>query len=139
RMIKTGPALEASLGGGRSLTVLSSPNVDSKRQPVPGTKHPVRIRLVTWPDGTHPILLDVNLDEELVKITHECDMSDAMDSIGYARPVLLEVQQVAVMPEKDRKSTRLNSSHVSISYAVFCLKKKMNTADRIVVVKRGVR
>src|SRR5699024_12715031 len=26
----------------------------------------------------------------------------------------------------DRKSTRLNSSHVSISYAVFCLKKKMN-------------
>src|SRR5690349_23061487 len=27
-------------------------------------------------------------------------------------------------PEKDRKSTRLNSSHVEISYAVFCLKKK---------------
>src|SRR5699024_12549520 len=26
----------------------------------------------------------------------------------------------------DRKSTRLNSSHVSISYAVFCLKKKTN-------------
>src|SRR5699024_12822990 len=26
----------------------------------------------------------------------------------------------------DRKSTRLNSSHVSISYAVFCLKKKIN-------------
>src|SRR5699024_12684158 len=29
----------------------------------------------------------------------------------------------------DRKSTRLNSSHVSISYAVFCLKKK-NTKDK---------
>src|SRR5699024_12044489 len=28
--------------------------------------------------------------------------------------------------DKDRKSTRLNSSHVSISYAVFCLKKKTN-------------
>src|SRR5699024_11815563 len=27
--------------------------------------------------------------------------------------------------DKDRKSTRLNSSHVSISYAVFCLKKKI--------------
>src|SRR5690606_40889929 len=27
----------------------------------------------------------------------------------------------------DRKSTRLNSSHVKISYAVFCLKKKKNT------------
>src|SRR6266487_1447243 len=28
------------------------------------------------------------------------------------------------MPRSDRKSTRLNSSHPSISYAVFCLKKK---------------
>src|SRR5215471_19743849 len=30
----------------------------------------------------------------------------------------------AVRPCADRKSTRLNSSHVEISYAVFCLKKK---------------
>src|SRR5690606_41904311 len=29
------------------------------------------------------------------------------------------------MIERDRKSTRLNSSHVKISYAVFCLKKKI--------------
>src|SRR5438067_5899905 len=40
--------------------------------------------------------------------------------------------RVAVDPQErrlagDRKSTRLNSSHVSISYAVFCLKKKKNT------------
>src|SRR5690554_7274435 len=30
-------------------------------------------------------------------------------------------------PTRDRKSTRLNSSHVRISYAVFCLKKKKKT------------
>src|SRR5437870_8230682 len=30
----------------------------------------------------------------------------------------------AEVPGRDRKSTRLNSSHVAISYAVFCLKKK---------------
>src|SRR5690606_40215519 len=29
-----------------------------------------------------------------------------------------------ILPDRDRKSTRLNSSHVKISYAVFCLKKK---------------
>src|SRR3712207_7885828 len=29
--------------------------------------------------------------------------------------------------KRDRKSTRLNSSHANISYAVFCLKKKKNT------------
>src|SRR5690606_40987305 len=34
---------------------------------------------------------------------------------------------VALVPERaDRKSTRLNSSHVKISYAVFCLKKKIS-------------
>src|SRR5690349_22496079 len=32
----------------------------------------------------------------------------------------------------DRKSTRLNSSHVEISYAVFCLKKKKNNKDHII-------
>src|SRR6267143_4566098 len=35
----------------------------------------------------------------------------------------------------DRKSTRLNSSHSSISYAVFCLKKKKKERGRYVVVK----
>src|SRR5438309_6595597 len=33
----------------------------------------------------------------------------------------------AHLVDRDRKSTRLNSSHSSISYAVFCLKKKTNT------------
>src|SRR3712207_8731976 len=32
---------------------------------------------------------------------------------------------------RDRKSTRLNSSHANISYAVFCLKKKNQTATHI--------
>src|SRR5690625_2189156 len=32
-----------------------------------------------------------------------------------------------VIPDLDRKSTRLNSSHVAISYAVFCLKKNTQT------------
>src|SRR5699024_12744757 len=34
-------------------------------------------------------------------------------------------RSVYTFTSKDRKSTRLNSSHVSISYAVFCLKKKI--------------
>src|SRR5688572_32026252 len=33
-------------------------------------------------------------------------------------------KQIALTTERDRKSTRLNSSHSQISYAVFCLKKK---------------
>src|SRR2546427_8901207 len=36
----------------------------------------------------------------------------------------MTIEQVAALPDEDRKSTRLNSSHSQISYAVFCLKKK---------------
>src|SRR5690625_5670709 len=34
---------------------------------------------------------------------------------------------------EDRKSTRLNSSHVAISYAVFCLKKKKRNATEVII------
>src|SRR5437899_10028327 len=36
----------------------------------------------------------------------------------------LDMVRVFELPTVDRKSTRLNSSHLGISYAVFCLKKK---------------
>src|SRR5205814_6161928 len=43
------------------------------------------------------------------------------------KPIFYWLNQV------DRKSTRLNSSHLGISYAVFCLKKKM--VDMIIIIK----
>src|SRR4051812_50008783 len=43
--------------------------------------------------------------------------------------VALRSAERARGPEEDRKSTRLNSSHMSISYAVFCLKKKKRRND----------
>src|SRR3712207_8361155 len=36
---------------------------------------------------------------------------------------------------EDRKSTRLNSSHANISYAVFCLKKKKRYTDSILIIE----
>src|SRR5690625_6850349 len=70
------------------------------------------------------------------------------EETGYYMVVVnLETEQIAVaeprvyliggtvggwdmeMPGADRKSTRLNSSHVAISYAVFCLKKKKIEQD----------
>src|SRR5690606_41890307 len=41
-----------------------------------------------------------------------------------AMPLSLSLKNVLAAAMIDRKSTRLNSSHVKISYAVFCLKKK---------------
>src|SRR6266480_7260993 len=53
-----------------------------------------------------------------------CHARDELDrnAEGPARDV-----ETGLVPWRDRKSTRLNSSHMSISYAVFCLKKKKNT------------
>src|SRR5699024_11790507 len=67
----------------------------------------------------------VSAGQELV----ERDVND-----GLAGAFLRDgVQRIGVLARRragaavqDRKSTRLNSSHVSISYAVFCLKKKIN-------------
>src|SRR5207253_11253726 len=41
--------------------------------------------------------------------------------------------RIAAKSTRDRKSTRLNSSHVAISYAVFCLKKKNQTNSSLIV------
>src|SRR5256885_4270378 len=47
------------------------------------------------------------------------------------RGCTLQEQERFRLVARDRKSTRLNSSHLVISYAVFCLKKKKN--DRVAV------
>src|SRR5699024_11927334 len=58
--------------------------------------------------------------------------------------MLTEDTEVALLQENvwddlDRKSTRLNSSHVSISYAVFCLKKKTERVAKAVNAQRQAR
>src|SRR5438034_6747293 len=61
------------------------------------------------------------VEEHLVELRLARDLSERPD--GDARPLR------QITGEADRKSTRLNSSHTVISYAVFCLKKKKNTKN----------
>src|SRR3712207_8647669 len=67
--------------------------------------------------------------EILVEIVHR-DTSPAMIRrvLGPASPRRKPAPQLEALAFElgDRKSTRLNSSHANISYAVFCLKKKKN-------------
>src|SRR5947199_5362271 len=42
----------------------------------------------------------------------------------------------STLSKGDRKSTRLNSSHLGISYAVFCLKKKILLTGKIILIKQ---
>src|SRR5256885_10081834 len=50
----------------------------------------------------------------------------AQTSTGSIRGYVTDASGAPVAGARDRKSTRLNSSHLVISYAVFCLKKKKN-------------
>src|SRR5438034_5913750 len=66
-----------------------------------------------------------------------CANVDALDDVlVFRQPFLSDAGITGRAPEGgyvrrlDRKSTRLNSSHTVISYAVFCLKKKKHTRER---------
>src|SRR3712207_8260956 len=63
------------------------------------------------------------------------DVGHAAEDLGQvvgAEQVAVALQEGRAVPvaiaQQDRKSTRLNSSHANISYAVFCLKKKKKNA-----------
>src|SRR3712207_8070746 len=51
---------------------------------------------------------------------------EALDRLQHRREVLIGEAAPHRGRVQDRKSTRLNSSHANISYAVFCLKKKQH-------------
>src|SRR3712207_8953516 len=63
-------------------------------------------------------------DEGYGRVISSSSGNAGISSAAYAARAGIEATVVA--PE-DRKSTRLNSSHANISYAVFCLKKKKHT------------
>src|SRR3712207_8878206 len=52
--------------------------------------------------------------------------TDVKDAEWIAELMQHGLLRPSFIPDRDRKSTRLNSSHANISYAVFCLKKKKN-------------
>src|SRR5438034_5938562 len=62
----------------------------------------------------------------------EVVLIDQRSAVLRGTPLVSQAGQLAVQQknvDRDRKSTRLNSSHTVISYAVFCLKKKKKTKD----------
>src|SRR5688572_31901192 len=56
-------------------------------------------------------------------------LADQMQPARHGQSGRLELVGGAAQNAEDRKSTRLNSSHSQISYAVFCLKKKKKTSE----------
>src|SRR5947208_11656130 len=82
------------------------------RRPPRSTLFPYTTLFRSLEPPVRPKLLDVS---GALLLRQNCTLVEATATLLNQRRV------------KDRKSTRLNSSHQIISYAVFCLKKKKNT------------
>src|SRR5690625_6450765 len=104
---------------------------------VPPTACDLRHSTVAWGMRIHDILRrkgdsvitigsDASLGELLALLTeHRIGAVVVSDADGEVTGIVSERDVIT----RDRKSTRLNSSHVASSYAVFCLKKKIATAS----------
>src|SRR5207249_9434337 len=84
---------------------------------------PQELRLPTAPE--RPILVRDEPDRPQPRLDRDAGRGMSVTVGRIARDAVLGHRFV------DRKSTRLNSSHVSISYAVFCLKKKKANVSKL--------
>src|SRR5947209_12351911 len=82
-----------------------------------------------------PLVYSLALGMSVSDVSGKAIANLATEELSHPAPVfhgdtlfceseVLEVTPSRSKPDRDRKSTRLNSSHANISYAVFCLKKK---------------
>src|SRR3712207_8001114 len=82
------------------------------RQPPRSTLFPYTTLFRSIHSNTSPVLKDCNSDVRRSLVNTWANLFEGACPAGQC-------------PTGDRKSTRLNSSHANISYAVFCLKKKI--------------
>src|SRR5690606_40864143 len=69
----------------------------------------------------------------------ERDLAERLDRVGvHGHPVAVRGRDDLLDRLEDRKSTRLNSSHVKITYALFCLKKKTEVHEHSVTEQADI-
>src|SRR5438034_6475225 len=99
-------------------------------RPPRSTLFPYTTLFRSW-DGAH--------EGDNISIKLETELAEYQVSFGYSsgriEPFVGETLYSKKRNTRDRKSTRLNSSHTVISYAVFCLKKKKRTRHTLKLVR----
>src|SRR5690606_40240109 len=115
----TGPEERRASGAGEESSAGSHPNASKDAIRSLGTPDGARQVDDGHPDGVAP------LGPRAVVLRHLVTEDLGEDEPGVAAALAdAAVDDDGLAAVEDRKSTRLNSSHVKISYAVFCLKKK---------------
>src|SRR5687768_18290753 len=98
------------------------------RRPPRSTLFPYTTLFRSVADGAGGGVLE-NRGRRIVPPVARRSAREVMTQLGVTTTV--RIYGSAVVRKRDRKSTRLNSSHGYISYAVFCLKKKKNIKHKI--------
>ena len=91
------------------------------------------VGLLVEPSAPHHVYKMMLTNDLTLPVLQECIQKDCNFILSYHPPIfraLKRLRQTDVKEQIDRKSTRLNSSHRCISYAVFCLKKKKKNKER---------
>src|SRR5438045_7103065 len=112
----TNPELEDASAGGEAALGLDTKDGASKDDVVTGT-----------------MVVPVNREIEVILRSHDVIHSFFVPAMRFKQDAVPGLAiHMHFTPIQDRKSTRLNSSHLGISYAVFCLKKKIKTKNKII-------
>src|SRR3989442_9082450 len=100
------------------------------RKGLGGDWQPVRLPGILWLNTL--VLLASSASIEVARRKHSEGETEAFRNwwaLTTGLGIVFLVGQLVAWRQLDRKSTRLNSSHVRISYAVFCLKKKQSQRE----------
>src|SRR6266496_4965476 len=119
--VRTAIASAGLLAAG-GVRVLGAP-----RPPPPGTRNPLNIP---------PIVSPSNFDLSAAPATVPLGGGQYSSALAYNTLFPGPTFLASTGNTADRKSTRLNSSHVEISYAVFCLKKKKKKIRYIRLIEK---
>ncbi|WP_433673846.1 hypothetical protein [Microbacterium gorillae] len=92
-----------TLGAGMRVSILNEPDVDSKGQSIPGSKHLLRFTVVAWPVDTVVDVTDPDADLDMVRMLVRT--AAAANTGGWPQPMLLELQ-----PAFARGAARIDAS-----------------------------
>lgn len=101
------PKLGPAIGGGSKFAIVDTPNMDSKNQPMPGTKHPLRFDIVQWPNDEIPDVTDHSTPKDVVFQLARCAIVWMAESQQFAKPILEDVTLLTVndVPEPEIDET----------------------------------
>lgn len=109
--------IAALAGGGVRVSVLFEENVDSNGQPIPGTKHPLRFQVVTAPVDAHIDITDPTVGEDLVKLTWQCAIADAAQTMSVVQPMPLSFAALHTSDMAGTEDGATGSAAWAIQYA----------------------